>query len=508
MPGSIHAETDTVETLCARYNVDMAHARHVALLAEALFDILQPLHALPASAKDLARTGALLHDVGVSVDEANHHLAARDIIVASALQGFDPASRAVMACMAAFHRKLAQPQSEPLFSALTPSQQTLTLALSALLRIADGLDYSQSHTTELDEMGDWRLEIGERAKSPIPNPQSPISLRVRGPFSHDDAARAMKKADLWATLFPPLSITGYMTRAGITLDDTLGHAGRRILRYQSEPIASSEWHADMGALPKPHLVHDWRVATRRMRSTLRVFGPYYKNKIIEPIVKGVRDMAATLARVREWDLAVTALKNFERTCESPAKSGAQLLLEDWRAERRLAREETLHRLCGDRQARWFSQFTTFVQTDAYDRAPEPGKPRHVRHIIDAVIAQHLADVRAYDTLPAMPGEEELHALRIAVKRLRYVTDGLRDVLPAARADQIIAACVAAQDEYGLIHDAHFIAARALAYVAQHRAEPASDARVRCALTFAQAQQKIAEQHALSWRDALAPLLML
>ncbi|MCL5998997.1 MAG: CHAD domain-containing protein [Chloroflexi bacterium] len=514
---------DTVESLCQRYQVDLAHARHVSALALGLFDGLQPVHDLPPRSRDLLDAGALLHNVGVTVDVPNHHLAGRDILVASSLQGFDPAERIMLACLVAFHRKRVQPQNESLFEALNTLQQHQTLVLSALIRIADGLDSSQSQTTEIEEieeMRDWRLGIEPLSQSPISNPQSPnpaqyaeprIPIHVCGPYSHEDAARAAKKADLWNTLFPPMHITARMTRPGIILDDAVARAGRRILRYQMEMLAPEDWRLSDGVTPKG--IHQLRVTVRRLRSTLRVFKPYYKSRTVQPIAKGLRDLAGTLAPVRELDVAVRALKRFHQACDEETRRALQPLLDTWRAQRKATREDARRYLQDESHAAWLEDMTRFVQSNAYDRALEHGQPYHLRHVVDEILASHIADVRAYDTLPVSPAPEDLHALRIAVKRLRYLTDVLREVLPGPRVEQIITVCAAAQDEYGMLHDAHLVAERALSFMAGLRtgAEPrASDEPpiAHSVLSFAESQQRAAEQGIARWKLSLTPLLVL
>jgi CHAD domain-containing protein len=499
---------DTVDTLLKEHRVDVRHARYVADLALALFDAFQPIHSLSPRDRELLEAGALLHNVGVAADEPNHHIAGRDIIAASSLQGFDDAERAMLACLAAFHRKAVKPANEPLYAALSAEQQGRTLALSALLRIADGLDDSQSQSTEIDSLQDQRTE--SNGDTPA---ASALVLKVRGPYSREDAARATRKADLWATLFPPLVIHGAITRPGLSPDDTLAQAGRRILRYQADLLSSDEWRLDEGAVaaPRPKQIHQLRVVTRRLRSTLRVFKPYYKNKAIQPVLKGLRELADMLASVRELDICVSALKRFQQ--DNPNhKAGTQPLLDAWQAERRAVRTGCVIYLRGERHAAWLQHFTDFVQSDDDDRALSPGEPSYVRHAADLIVAQHVADVRAYDTLPDTPQVDEVHALRIAIKRLRYVAEALREVLPSARVDAIALACAAAQSDYGQMHDAYFVAQRALQFVAEHRSELA-DAQVqresvRSILAFASAQQRTGRGHLSHWRISLEPLLML
>ena len=485
---------DTITSLCDRYHVDLAHARHVAALATGLFDALQPVHELPPRARELAEAGAMLHNVGMSVDEPSHHTAGRDLIAAAQLSGFTQAERLMLACIAAFHRKTVRPESEPLYLALNPAQQRDTLILSALVRVADGLDYSQTQTTHIASV---KLAAGD----------APIRLRVRGPHSHEDAARAEKKADLWNTLFPPLQVSGRLTQPGLSPDDTLAGAGRRILRYQLDRIGQDAWVPGAGATPSPRLIHRLRVTTRRLRSTLRVFGEYYRPKGLRPVERGLSSLADCLRPVREYDVLVEALEGYAEAFEdgNPALSGVESLMAAWQSGRTAARERLAEYLASAAHADWFESIQAFVQTDRHDRAPKLGRPSRLRHAVDAIQAEHVARIKSFDVLPDAPAVEDLHRLRIAIKRLRYVTDALREVLPAEQVESVLAACVAAQDALGAINDAHTAAGAALRFLAEQdvRQEVA-----RGVVGFAEAQQRTIGQRLQGWRISLEPLLVI
>ncbi|NTV64233.1 MAG: HD domain-containing protein, partial [Oscillochloris sp.] len=131
------------------YRVDRDHARSVADRSLDLFDAVADRYALPASARPLLELGALLHNVGLTTNPPEHHLVGRDIVLRQPIANLSRRDRLIVACMVAFHRKKVRPQQEPVFLALGKKSRPLALQLSAILRVADGLDYSQSQTTHL-----------------------------------------------------------------------------------------------------------------------------------------------------------------------------------------------------------------------------------------------------------------------------------------------------------------------------------------------------------------------
>lgn len=182
----------TIDTLIDQYHIDMKHARHVADLALQLFDLSVDLHRLPENFRPLLEAGAILHNIAVEIDEPKHHTRGRDLIMAAPLANFSDEDRQVIALQTAFHRKKVKPDSEPLYSNLPESLKRPTLALSALLRVADGLDYNGTQATQIT---DFAMQNGSAI------------LTVEGVQSEPDSAQALKKADLWEAVFAiPLQI--------------------------------------------------------------------------------------------------------------------------------------------------------------------------------------------------------------------------------------------------------------------------------------------------------------
>ena len=130
----------SVIALARRCAYDEAHASAVAELATDLFDRTLPLHDLPARSRQLLEYGALLHDIGehVSVDDHNRHSAY--LIQHGKLKGFDPSEIDMLATLGRYHRRGGPGSSFEPWRRLGDKRRKETLALLALLRVADGLD--------------------------------------------------------------------------------------------------------------------------------------------------------------------------------------------------------------------------------------------------------------------------------------------------------------------------------------------------------------------------------
>jgi transposase-like protein len=186
IPEAIAPVITTVRGLVDEYGVNVDHARHVADLAYQLFDSTAEIHRLPDHERRLLEAGAFLHGIADNLDPANHHEKARDIILETPLERFTLNERSMIALLAAFHRKKVHAERELAFAQLPIPLQEDTLGLAAILRIADGLDGSQTQTTRIVDI---QLDGPE------------LNILLTGEHADDDALRAKVKADLWQRQF-------------------------------------------------------------------------------------------------------------------------------------------------------------------------------------------------------------------------------------------------------------------------------------------------------------------
>ncbi len=116
------------------------HTHQVARLALRLFDQLQPLHQLTLTHRFWLHAASLLHDIGWIEGQKAHHKTALNIILNTPLLPFGPNERLIIGSIARYHRKALPSPEHDHFSALLPEDQLAVRTLSALLRVADGLD--------------------------------------------------------------------------------------------------------------------------------------------------------------------------------------------------------------------------------------------------------------------------------------------------------------------------------------------------------------------------------
>jgi len=130
----------SVQALARRCNWDEQHARQVARLALELFDQTQELHGLGADDRELLDCAALLHDVGEHISTTGHHKHGAYIVQHGRLRGFGPDEIQLLAALARWHLR-GDPKAGIDFGLIDEDRLR---RLTALLRLADGLDRSRS----------------------------------------------------------------------------------------------------------------------------------------------------------------------------------------------------------------------------------------------------------------------------------------------------------------------------------------------------------------------------
>ncbi len=138
------SESDTrkrsARGLLARYHGDEPHAERVVRFALQLFDATRSLHRLRDEDRDLLELGAWLHDVGYHISEESHHKHTFYLVTQSRLAGFSPDVQLFVAMLGRYHRKGKPKLDHMEYQALSPPDRQRLKVLSALLKIADGLD--------------------------------------------------------------------------------------------------------------------------------------------------------------------------------------------------------------------------------------------------------------------------------------------------------------------------------------------------------------------------------
>lgn len=459
----------TVADFCRAHGVDIAHAAFVAEQALALFDALTAIHGLPRKRRKLLRQAALLCTVGAQEDPERPHRGGRDLILAEPLQGVNTTDRLMLAAIVGLQRAKPKPEKEPTLEALTAKQRSQVIALAALLQVAEALDSSRTQSTRITS-----LEGGDSAH---------CEIVLTGPAAGVDARQAAGRGTWWQRLYKqtlvftarqpapeaalppeeaaaeavprPQPLPSPAEIPPLRADEPMSEAGRKTLYTHFLRMLANEAGTRLGE--DIEALHDMRVATRRMRAAYRIFAAYFDPKVIKPFNKSLRRAGQTLGAVRDLDVLLERGEAYRSTLPPEQAEALLPLLDDWRAQRAVARRALLDYLDGPAYRRFVAEFRAFLSTPgAGARTIPPGEPvpYQVCHVVPRLIMERYEQVRAYE--PVLRDGAPLpayHMLRIDCKRLRYALEFFRTVL-GPEAPELIKQVTAMQDLLGALQDAH------------------------------------------------------
>jgi triphosphatase len=205
------------------------------------------------------------------------------------------------------------------------------------------------------------------------------------------------------------------------------------------------------ATPSPSDVHQMRIATRRLRVALKLFGRMLPKESQE-FRREFRRFARALGEVRDLDVYS---ENFRTYCEAvPPENihelgGYELHLRRERAE---ARGDLAALFADERHAALLQSFGAFV-----DGAPSAAAVRRWRSFkvangVDKYLKKSLKRVlKLGHKIGAEARAKDLHRLRIRTKRLRYELEFFLEVYPSL--GKAAKATKALQDLLGVHQDA-------------------------------------------------------
>lgn len=180
------AQTATVEAAATssgpEQDASLEHGRHVAFLADRLFDELAELHGLGKNWRRRLHLAALLHDIGFAEGRRKHHKISMRRIDTDKTLSIADKDRPLVALLARYHRKAWPSLKHKRFADLSGRKRDAICKAAALLRIADGLDYRH-----LGNIQDVSAEVTESVIR--------LHLRSCGECA-PERARAAKKGDL------------------------------------------------------------------------------------------------------------------------------------------------------------------------------------------------------------------------------------------------------------------------------------------------------------------------
>jgi CHAD domain-containing protein len=217
-----------------------------------------------------------------------------------------------------------------------------------------------------------------------------------------------------------VSSTGYVA----TLRKSISQNRRKLLKCEPKVLRG-----------KLEPIHDYRVDLRRIRSGLRLIADAGQGDKVDKLRKRGGAFARSTGHLRDLDVFLKQAK--ADMAEGLAPEAWSLSLARERSDALEAAREVL---TGKKYERWKSKLETWLEEDFDDLPIADG--------LSAAIRSHIDSIHEHETAGT---DEEYHALRIAVKRLRYLLEFFEDSLPC-ESQMAIGRLASIQDVLGRHHD--------------------------------------------------------
>jgi triphosphatase len=305
------------------------------------------------------------------------------------------------------HKIRRTPRLYELEAEILEGPETGLDSLAALL--AEKFGYSPSAAS--------KLEVAfERLKVAVPSKKPPEKLRVR-------------------------------------LEDRFDLAVRKILAYQLQRFR--EQLPGVRRDIDTEFVHQARVATRRMRSALRLFHDAVPGNTGAYLAGELKWLGGMFGTVRDLDVFLLNLSRFEGQMQYFPKRKKEAL-ENWIEKQRRAPLKVLHEaLDSARYKNLEGRLSRFLERPlpAHPQAPLALKP--VREVAPVIIQENFEAVmdRGRKVL-ANPKLKQFHRLRIKMKKLRYAAEFMGPAYDG-HLDPFIERTVEIQDCLGELQDTVF-----------------------------------------------------
>ncbi len=197
----------SVVELADRCRVEEPHTKQVVRMALSLFDQTATLHRLGTREREWLEYAAMLHDIGVHISYPRHHRHSCYLILNGDLRGFEPEEVEVMALVARYHRRGPPKRAHDEYGSLPAERRRTVRALSAILRVAEGLDRSHAQSVASVEVvadedecllrvtpqGDTELEVwaAQRHCAPL---EAVLKRTLRCELAGEKPAPALRSA--------------------------------------------------------------------------------------------------------------------------------------------------------------------------------------------------------------------------------------------------------------------------------------------------------------------------
>jgi CHAD domain-containing protein/CYTH domain-containing protein len=244
----------------------------------------------------------------------------------------------------------------------------------------------------------------------------------------------------------PTTSPAYLPERNILMLPAVSAARLLVSRFADEANTAYERldnDADEAAL------HDFRVACRRLRSTIRAFRPQLRRIIPKDVRDAVRDIARASGDSRDIDVSLQWLKSH------PGNSPSEVLASSWLTDMMVTRRNSASPGGLREKLSAFPGIRTTIDSGLSVVSKQKISPDAATFA--ALVAERLDDAardleKLLTRINSIADQDEAHRARIAGKRLRYLLEPVEQADPDVK--RLVDDLKALQDDVGAMRDAN------------------------------------------------------
>lgn len=181
----------------------------------------------------------------------------------------------------------------------------------------------------------------------------------------------------------------------------------------------------------PSGIHDMRVASRRLRSVVGDFSPYFRSRKLQHARDDLKQIADALGAVRDEDVEIMALEKLATQIPPELVAGIEQFAEERRLRRNRSRSELEEVLTGNALSELREEFHGALENGlkvsrnrkSRGNEQKPLEEVSFRQLGRDLIAARLRELQALSTSLYRPLKTKpLHKMRLAAKYLRYAIE--------------------------------------------------------------------------------------
>ncbi|RMH70572.1 MAG: CHAD domain-containing protein [Gemmatimonadetes bacterium] len=200
-------------------------------------------------------------------------------------------------------------------------------------------------------------------------------------------------------------------------------------------------------------VHDFRVSARRLRTVINVFKACFPEKEDRMYFKAIKKIARCFGQARDLDVMIAFLKGYRKSLPKSKRESLGPLISHKQHQRQHQQHRILALFDQLEHDRFEERFIAHFEQIDLPYAVDYPAGLTFRSQAEPILTGALAQLVAYDARIANPHYvDDLHQMRIAAKRLRYMMEVFQVCYPTDAYRNVLHQIKTIQELLGIIHD--------------------------------------------------------